>query len=115
MADKTTASPIAMRSALTAVLEDLMPLAHDKDIDVGVTGDLSATVRCNEAGLRTMIRNLVENGIRYTPPGGQVELTMNHLLFANLRSPGRLRGSGGRSHSGRRRKLQPLESRMCTA
>lgn len=58
------------------VLEDLMPLAEQKSIDIGVMNDLDAHVSVNGMDLFKMIRNLADNAIRYTPVGGRIDLSI---------------------------------------
>ncbi|OXC74223.1 Sensory histidine kinase QseC [Caballeronia sordidicola] len=57
-----------------SVIEDLLPLAEQKGVDLGVAGDRDAFVSVDEMDLVTLVRNLVNNAIRYTPSGGQVDL-----------------------------------------
>lgn len=66
---------IAVHHAFCRVLEDLMPLADAKHIDIGVEGAADVVVRINELDLIALIKNLVDNAIRYTPPGGRVDLS----------------------------------------
>jgi two-component system, OmpR family, sensor kinase len=56
------------------VLEDLMPLAEAKDIDIGVSSTDDVFVHAPQADLTIMVKNLVDNAIRYTPRGGRVDL-----------------------------------------
>lgn len=56
------------------VLETVLPLAEAKHIDIGVTGDDNLEVPVSELNLTTLIRNLTDNAIRYTPEGGRVDL-----------------------------------------
>lgn len=58
------------------VLEDLMPLAEAKKIDIGVEGRQDAWVCVNEPDLMALVQNLVHNAIRYTPDGGTVDLSV---------------------------------------
>ncbi|MBP1628964.1 MAG: two-component sensor histidine kinase, partial [Holophagaceae bacterium] len=57
------------------VLEDTLPLAEAKGIDVGLTGETEARLATPEADLVSLVRNLVDNAVRYTPEGGQVDLS----------------------------------------
>ena len=57
------------------MLEDLIPLAEAKGIDIGVVSDLNTHVSVNEVDLITLVKNLVDNAIRYTPAGGRVDLS----------------------------------------
>jgi len=70
--------PAAVRVSLVyvfrLVLEDLMPLAQSRNIDLGVTSEIDAAPLANEVDLLLMLRNLVDNAIRYTPDGGRVDL-----------------------------------------
>ncbi|MFT0546210.1 ATP-binding protein [Allopusillimonas ginsengisoli] len=59
------------------VLEDLIPLAQAKHIDVGVIGDAGVSIVASEIDLKTLVKNIVENAIRYTPEGGRVDLSVN--------------------------------------
>jgi two-component system OmpR family sensor kinase len=68
------AAPVSVRRVYRHVLEDLMPLAEARHIDIGVEGDSDALVLANEVDLITMVKNLVANAIRYTPEGGRVDL-----------------------------------------
>lgn len=68
-------SPVA--PAFRRVLEDLIPLAQARQIDIGVTGDSDVWVPANEADLGTVLKNLVDNAIRYTPAGGRVDLSVH--------------------------------------
>ncbi|MDN5843549.1 MAG: ATP-binding protein [Alcaligenaceae bacterium] len=57
------------------VLETTLPLAEAKHIDIGVTGAENPEVPATELDLMMLIRNLVDNAIRYTPEGGRVDLS----------------------------------------
>ncbi len=67
-------SPISVQGIYRRVLEDLLPLAAAKRIDIGVEGQQDASVWVSEMDLTTVVRNLVENAIRYTPEDGRIDL-----------------------------------------
>ncbi|WP_423205469.1 ATP-binding protein [Pseudomonas kribbensis] len=58
------------------ILEDLLPLADRKNIDIGVESSEDVQVNINETDLLILVRNLVDNAIRYTPPGGRIDLSV---------------------------------------
>jgi two-component system, OmpR family, sensor kinase len=62
------------------VLEDLMPLAEIKRIDIGVEGEHDALVPASEVDLIAVVRNLVDNAIRYTPELGRIDLSVTLLI-----------------------------------
>ncbi|TMH14919.1 MAG: HAMP domain-containing histidine kinase, partial [Betaproteobacteria bacterium] len=55
------------------VIADLAPLAGAKGIDLGLSSTASM-VKGDADALRTLISNLVDNAIRYTPAGGRVDV-----------------------------------------
>lgn len=69
-------SPVSVQSIYRRVLEDLMPLAEAKHIDIGVEGTQDARVWASQLDLLTIVKNLVDNAIRYTPEGGRVDLSV---------------------------------------
>ncbi|KDP87396.1 histidine kinase [Cupriavidus sp. SK-3] len=73
------AVPLPVRRIYRRVLEDLMPLAEARHIDLGVEGESDAQVLASEADLLTIVRNLVDNAIRYTPAGGRIDLSVRSL------------------------------------
>lgn len=73
----TPASTVSVQQVYRRVLEDLLPLAEAKSIDIGVISDMDADVLANEVDLITLVKNLVDNAIRYTPAGGRVDLSVS--------------------------------------
>nr|AMK59288.1 periplasmic sensor signal transduction histidine kinase (Tn6048) [uncultured bacterium UPO50] len=69
-------TPVSVQQIFRRVLEDLMPLAEVKRIDIGVASDSDAQVFASEIDLISLIKNLVDNAIRYTPVGGRVDLSV---------------------------------------
>lgn len=67
---------VSVQPIFRQVLEDLLPLAESKRIDLGVTGEMDATVSASEVDLYAMVKNLVDNAIRYTPESGRVDLSV---------------------------------------
>ncbi|MDE2419679.1 MAG: two-component sensor histidine kinase [Gammaproteobacteria bacterium] len=70
-------SLVSIQYIYRCVLEDIMPQAEDKHIDIGVEGELDVQVWANELDLITIVKNLVDNAIRYTPNGGKVDLSVS--------------------------------------
>ncbi|MEO5698671.1 MAG: HAMP domain-containing sensor histidine kinase [Burkholderiaceae bacterium] len=62
------------RSVVRRVLEDLMPLAEAKHIDIGMEAGDDVIVAINDTDLGTVLKNLIENAIRYTPAAGRVDI-----------------------------------------
>lgn len=69
-------SLVSIQHLYRGVLEDSMLLAEEKHIDIGVEGSQDAEVWAHELDLVTIVKNLVDNAIRYTPDGGRVDLSV---------------------------------------
>lgn len=69
-------SAVSVQRVYRRVLEDILPLAEDKHIDIGVEGDQDAQLWVNELDVLAIVKNLVDNAIRYTPDGGRVDLSV---------------------------------------
>jgi two-component system OmpR family sensor kinase len=72
----TAPTSVSVLHIYRRILEDLLPLADRKNIDIGVESSEDVQVRINETDLLILIRNLVDNAIRYTPPGGRIDLSV---------------------------------------
>ncbi|TDR76472.1 ATP-binding protein [Paludibacterium purpuratum] len=70
------AGEVSAMQVFRQVLEDLMPLALDKHIDLGVAGGQDVLLPVHAQDLTTLVKNLVDNAIRYTPAGGTVDLAI---------------------------------------
>ena len=70
------AQPVRLVCVLRTVLEDLMPLAEAKGLDVGLVRQQDVVVRASEIDLTMLMRNLVDNAIRYTHAGGSVRVAL---------------------------------------
>jgi two-component system OmpR family sensor kinase len=67
---------VSLEQAIREVLEDLVPLAEVKNIDLGVIGGVDAQVEAQLVDLKVLVKNLIDNTIRYTPDGGRVDITV---------------------------------------
>jgi two-component system, OmpR family, sensor kinase len=56
------------------VVADYDDLAESRGVDLGVEVESDASVRGQRDGLRTMLGNLVDNALRYTPGGGRADV-----------------------------------------
>lgn len=70
---------VSVHAVYRRVLEDLLPLAERKQLDIGVEGVEDVQVMINEMDLFTLIKNLVDNAIRYTPAGGKIDLSVEPI------------------------------------
>jgi two-component system OmpR family sensor kinase len=58
------------------VVAEMVPLADARKIDLGISASQPAYVLGDPDALRTLVRNLVDNAVRYTPVGGRVDLSV---------------------------------------
>ncbi|MDL5598950.1 ATP-binding protein [Bacillus subtilis] len=72
----TAPTSVSVLHIYRRILEDLLPLADRKNIDIGVESSEDVQVSINETDLLILIRNLVDNAIRYTPSGGRIDLSV---------------------------------------
>jgi two-component system, OmpR family, sensor kinase len=68
--------PVRLDELARAIVTELVPLADAGHIDLGVAAAQPATVAGDPDALRTLLRNLVDNAVRYTPAGGRVDVTV---------------------------------------
>ena len=68
--------PVRLDELAREIVAELVPLADAGRIDLGVAAAQPATVAADNEALRTLLRNLVDNAVRYTPPGGRVDVTV---------------------------------------
>lgn len=73
MADQTTMQPIRLADVVPGVVSTYQPLAEEKGVMLAYTvpEDLPS-VACVNPWLKQIVINLLHNGIKFTPRGGQV-------------------------------------------
>ena len=65
-------APVELDRLAASVLTEFEPLAEAKAIELRLGRMDRAVVIGHEQALHTLARNLIDNALRYTPPGGQV-------------------------------------------
>lgn len=65
---------VSLQQTIRRVIEDLYPLAEEREIDLGVVGSDDAAIGIHPLELQMLIKNLVDNAIRYSPRGGRVDV-----------------------------------------
>ena len=69
-------TPLDLADIVRSVVAELLPLSDQKHLDVGVTRSDACLVLAEPEDLRTLIGNLLENAIHYTPPQGTIDLSV---------------------------------------
>lgn len=69
-------STVDFELLLKTVLAELYPLAMQKNIYIGLIKSSSCAIRGEAEGLRSLVANLLDNAIRYTPSEGRVLVSL---------------------------------------
>ena len=71
------AEPMQPAELLRQTVAELAPAAQARGIDLGLHGDSDETMtRGHPEALRMLMRNLLDNAIKYTPEGGRVDAAL---------------------------------------
>jgi two-component system OmpR family sensor kinase len=70
------AQPLLLSQVVRSAITDVLPKAHARRIDLGVAGELDCTISGDEKGLQTLLANLLDNAIKYSPVAGRVDVTI---------------------------------------
>jgi two-component system OmpR family sensor kinase len=78
-------APVDLAEVVREVVEEMLPLADARGIDLGVTRADVVRVEGDRDSLRVLVRNLVDNAVRYVPDQGRIDLSVE----ARDETPGR--------------------------
>jgi len=71
-------SPLDLSELVRNKVGEMAPLAADNNIDLGVAADHAQWINGDADSLQLLVGNLIDNAIRYTPEGGQVDVSVNN-------------------------------------
>jgi signal transduction histidine kinase len=68
-------SPVDLRELAGRVVSEVEPLARGKRIELSIDGN-ATRLEADQERLHQAVSNLVDNAIKYTPPGGRVHVSV---------------------------------------
>lgn len=69
--------PVQLHDLVRRVTIDFLPYANTRQINLGVEQMDVVVINGSEYHLALLIRNLIDNAVRYTPVGGQVDISLS--------------------------------------
>lgn len=69
-------APVALATLVLEVVEEFVTLADHRHIDLGAGRVDAVTIRGDAEALATLLRNLLDNAVRYTPEGGRIDVSL---------------------------------------
>ncbi|HVN43741.1 MAG TPA: ATP-binding protein [Steroidobacteraceae bacterium] len=72
--------PVRLDDIAREIVTELVPLADACHIDLGLAASQPATVAGDADSLRTLLRNIIDNAVRYTPPDGRVDVRVENTV-----------------------------------
>ncbi|WP_370663875.1 ATP-binding protein [Massilia forsythiae] len=75
-ADPAPLQPVDLAAVAARAVADLAGVAQARDIDLGLEHADAAAVRGQPDALTILLRNLVDNAVKYTPSGGTVDVSV---------------------------------------
>ncbi|NVO05227.1 MAG: sensor histidine kinase N-terminal domain-containing protein, partial [Rhodoferax sp.] len=75
-APASPAMPVDLGAVVRRVAGELVPAALARQQDIAVQADAVCPVAANEVLLGVLVRNLLDNALRYSPPGARVEVAV---------------------------------------
>jgi len=70
-------APLDLGDVVRTALADLLPQAHARGVDIGMEGAASARVAGQDEALVLLVRNLLENAVKYAPEAGRVDVRLS--------------------------------------
>jgi signal transduction histidine kinase len=70
------AQRVALQELARGVLAEAAPLAVQRNVDIALEEGPPVEVEAHPGLLAILLRNLVDNGVRYTPAGGRVRVAV---------------------------------------
>lgn len=70
-------TPIVVKDSVTSVVDELEPQITKKHITLSLNLDAHVTARIEEDALRSVVKNLIENAVRYSNDKGRVGVTVD--------------------------------------
>lgn len=67
---------VELEALCREAVSDVLPAAQARGIDLGLAALEPAEVRGDATALRILLRNLLDNAVKYAPPGGVVDLSV---------------------------------------
>jgi len=65
-----------LRALLHSVIGNFALSAHERQIDLGISTEMPASVTGNADALRILFNNLIDNALRHSPPGSSIDVSL---------------------------------------
>ncbi|HWB12636.1 MAG TPA: ATP-binding protein [Pirellulales bacterium] len=75
---RTVYDPVRLDQIVATSLEMFRGVAEERSVELTADADCPIVVLGEAGGLRQVVNNLIDNGLKFTPPGGRLSISLRH-------------------------------------